>query len=304
MLKKVNVYKLFVGGLTFLSASAALADNTDSRITTYKNNGLLPANYVAPTMSTVDSGDVVQFSSTSLSWVSEDVTLARLYNTYGELNLSDWQATAPFRATPLPLPVGNIPVVISAWSSYASAGLQDKLDYLAAVSRGDIISEDLSAAEATQLRQNFIASWSANGGGVVQGAEFTVDGSGLDVSPGVMDISRYRNLTPTQFLTALQNCNDFSEVRAKDMISGSFTGSEDFSGVALCYTDLSGVSGITANQIIASPYYAAVSSHPGVNLSAAQYAAFKDTIAASLGVGNSATIRVDGVSTVIAGTAE
>lgn len=63
--------------------------------------------------------------------------------------------------------------------------------------------------------------------------------------------------------------------------------------------NISGVSGITATQIVNSKGWAATESYPGINLSSKQYAAFKDTLSNSLSEGGSAIIRVEGIETTI-----
>jgi len=110
----------------------------DSRITNYKNNGLLPTNYVAPTLSTVDAGAVVKFSPASLSWVSEDVAAAQAsawreqFTEFYDISLEDWIAS------------GNDALFASL----------NGLKFLGLVENGKITDAAINAAEAAEISSN------------------------------------------------------------------------------------------------------------------------------------------------------
>lgn len=284
---------------------------SDNRLETYRNCGLISGEIAIPTATNHTGEDeVVSFNPVALSWTSEDAESAALSyyaSVYSELTQSDWE-TAKFVFTdPASWPAiwrsKAAQILPGQWSS-VSDGLQDELDYLAAVSKGEIVSDALSAAEATDLRQTFVESW-ASSATYATYATFTMDATGLDVATSIRGIDRFRNMTPEQFLAVKSaSGTTTTTIPLATVVNGSFTGSEDFSGSSLRDVDISGVSGITASQIIASSGYNAKNSLPGINMSTEQYNSFKNDIAASISAGNSVIIRVNGVTTVIEGTGE
>lgn len=179
-----------------------------------------------------------------------------------------------------------------------------------AVSNGEIVSAELSAADALQLRQNFITRMGYVGGSTItpSSSNFVIDGTGLDFTNAStqVSLSMYKNLTPEQFLaiqTKAPKTTDNPSVDISKVLGSAFTGSEDFSNVNINNCDFSKVSSITGEQIASSKgvWASASGALPGVNLSAKQYADFLPILQGAIAEGETKTIRVDGVPTVISG---
>ena len=314
-LTKAN--EVALSAILLLIANLTLADASSTRLQTYKDNRLIPQNL------TLTEGDTnVMFSYSTFSWSSQEGILKNLLSAYGDMSADEWKALQWYFRGDADLTaqdnrflrnnqlltqlVGN-----TVQGDENGAKIQEYLDYLVAVSNGEIVSAELSAADALQLRQNFITRMGYVGGTTItpSSSNFVIDGTGLDFTNASTQVSlgMYKNLTPEQFLaiqTKAPKTTDNPSVDISKILGGAFTGSEDFSNVNINNCDFSKVSSITGAQIAGSKGFwaSANGTLPGVNLSAKQYADFLPILQGAIAEGETKTIRVDGVPTVITGT--
>lgn len=309
--------KMALSAILLLTANLTLADASSTRLQTYKDNRLIPQNF------TLTEGDTnVLFSNSTLSWSSKEGILKNLLSTYGDMTAEQWKALQWYFKGDADLTaqdnqflrnnqlltqlVGN-----TVQGDENGAKIQEYLDYLVAVSNGEIVSADLSASDALQLRQNFLTRMGYVGGTTITPTTsgFVIDGTGLDFTNASTQVSlgMYKNLTPEQFLSIQAKApktTDNPSVDISKVLESAFAGTEDFSNININNCDFSKVSSITGAQIAGSKGFwaSANGTLPGVNLSAKQYADFLPILQGAIAEGETKTIRVDGVPTVITGT--
>lgn len=285
--------------LPLFFTNAAFADDSENRLNAYKGNKLIPqeVNITTINAASSESIDVAVFTSDTLSWVmstKKDI----LVDKYGDIDSLEFPSGALLH---------NFQIGPQLWSAWDQNYGQDFLDFLSLVSRGEITGTNLTKEEADAMRQQVLDAMLSSGGYFAlyePTASYKLDAAGLDLSKmsnrNCVKLDTLCNLSPTEFANIKEyaRLNNYS-VNLAEVVSGVFTGSEDLSNHNFAMIDISGISGITATQLVNSKGWFATGSFPGVNLSSEQYATFKNTLQESLPEGESAVIRVDGVETII-----
>lgn len=283
--------------LSLFFTNAAFADDSENRLNAYKGNKLIPqeVNITTINAASSESVDVAVFTPDTLSWVmstKKDI----LVDKYGDVNSLEFPPGALLH---------NYQIGPQLWSAWDQNYGQDFLDFLSLVSRGEITGTNLTKEEADAMRQQVLDAMVSSGGYFAlyePTASYRLNAAGLNLSDmsSVVKLDNLYNLSPAEFA----NIKDYARlanysINLAEVVSGSFSGSEDLSNHNFAQMNISGVSGITATQLVNSKGWFATGSFPGVNLSSEQYATFKNTLQESLPEGESAVIRVDGVETII-----
>lgn len=283
--------------LPLFFTNAAFADDSENRLNAYKGNKLIPqeVNITTINVASSESIDVAVFTPDTLSWVmstKKDI----LVDKYGDVNSLEFPSGALLH---------NYQIGPQLWSAWDQNYGQDFLDFLSLVSRGEITGTNLTKEEADAMRQQVLDAMLSSGGYFAlyePTASYRLNAAGLNLSDmsSVVKLDNLYNLSPAEFA----NIKDYAHlanysINLAEVVSGSFSGSEDLSNHNFAQMNISGVSGITATQLVNSKGWFATGSFPGVNLSSEQYATFKNTLQESLPEGESAVIRVDGVETII-----